>query len=54
MGALSRLSMEDAKARTVTIFPLASEQLLLALISDGAPPDEGALAKVMVQAEAMI
>ena len=54
MGSLARLTMEDVEARTVTIFPLASEQLLLALLSDGAPHDEGALAEVMVQAEAMI
>jgi len=54
MGALSRLSMEDAEARTVTIFPLASQQLLLALLSDGQPPNEGALTEMMVQAEAML
>ena len=54
MGALARLAIQDVEARTVTIFPLAQEQFLLALLSDGAPPDEGALAEVMVQAEAMI
>ena len=54
MNALSRLSMEDAKARTVTIFPLASDQLLLALLSDGEPTNEGALTEMMVQAEAML
>mgnify|MGYP002641501741 CR=1 FL=1 len=54
MGALARLSIQDVKARTVTIFPLAEEQLLLALLSDGAPPNEAALAEVMAQAEAMI
>ncbi len=54
MGALARLTMEDVEERTVTIFPVANEELMLALLSDGAPPDETGLAEVLAHAEAMI
>ena len=54
MKPLSRLTLEDVENRTVTILPVAEEELLLALLSDGAPPDEARLAEVLVQSEAMI